>query len=167
MTIYIVTTGEYSDYRVDAVFDNEEAANNYIENNRDRSVNKQGELDDFDHYELLPWEMNSSCPLIKDRIMWNVHMRKDGETQSVSRAPNSSELECEFSDDWDWEKYRGMRPLPLLFARVEARDEQHAVKIVNERRIQLIAEDKWLNDEAALMAYRHEKWEKEKKDGAE
>jgi hypothetical protein len=163
MTIYIVTIGEYSDYRIAAVYDNKEAAENYVENNKTRAVNNAGETIDWEHHEIKAWKLNSSCPLIRDRFMWRVLMRKDGETTVVDRMPNSAETDCEFDDDWDWVGMKGIRKLPLLRARVEAKDAQHAVKIVNERRIQLISEDKWPNDEAALRAHRMEKWAMRKK----
>lgn len=123
-TLYAVSRGEYSNYQVIAIFDDKTLAEKF----RD-SVSNPNEIEE---YELNPYKTQ----LRKGFKCFRVVMQKDG----------SSETELEyFTDDdnrFDVIQYRG-EPEKQLRARVWARDEQHAVKIVNEKRTRLIAGNDW------------------------
>lgn len=66
--VYVVTSGEYSDYGIEAIFDNQEEAQKYIDLHR--KYNKYCRLNDLEEYEL-----NSISPKVKPvfvvKIDWN------------------------------------------------------------------------------------------------
>ena len=139
MKVFIVFRGTYSDRETRAVFDNEQAANNHIENNCDRD--KFGSRKTWDDWDIEEWELNGEC-ILKNRSMWRVDMAKNGTTLYVGREPNGAEKSEEFAKEWNCET-SNYDPGFKLISIVEAENEKHAVKIANEKRIQLIAEEKW------------------------
>lgn len=138
--IYIVTDGSYSDYKICGVFDDPELAK---------------EFQDAGGYENIEeFPLNPTHPYFQQlKEGWDVFevvMQKNGDT-----------LECQIANrryiDWKlprfgWVNYyydRGdLRNSPdgYLDATVLARNEEHAIKIVNEKRVQFIAENKWGKD---------------------
>ena len=123
MTIYIVTRGEYSDYSIVAVFDNKVAADNYAHNTRD----------DYDRARVEEYEMNSECE--KLGIMWGGEMMRDGEVRYIGQRAAIGNEELSLV------RMRNSSPV-LVFARRVATKE-HAVKIANDKRVQLIASGEW------------------------
>ncbi len=146
-TIYVVTSGCYSDYNIDAVFDDKELAELYI---------KQfgGICDDTDEYGSGPrieeYEVNASAWLVREGYYsWTVRMREDGSTVAVEKHTDTKPDESV----WFFRRYfvqpKGKRGYfeeygsPVMLTDVLAKDEQHAVKIANERRVRAIAENRW------------------------
>lgn len=72
MTVYIVTSGEYSDYHIDAVFDNMEQAELYC------AVHECGEIEEWDTEAV---KLESDKP-IKHR--WIAIIHEDGELYRIS-----------------------------------------------------------------------------------
>jgi len=135
MKVYIVFEGAYSSRGTRAVFSNEGEAKNYIENKRNRKAD--GSHDDYDDWDIETWEVNSTCPLITNRAMWRVDMHRGGEVEYVGREPNDKNtsrviMQC-------YPETKGLK----LLAYVQATDEKHAIKIVNEYRTQMIAMNEW------------------------
>ena len=132
--IYVVTSGRYSDYHIDGVFDNEKLAQGFIvafANNTDMNVEE--------------WTLNPFKPEIKKGLKaFFVRMAKDGRTMDVAMEDSTY-------------GFRGGLPMSLLNYDVEdnmisycwAEDEQHAIKITNEKRIMALAENTWgrINEE--------------------
>jgi hypothetical protein len=138
MKVFIVFSGSYSDRCTSGVFDNKAAAENFIENEHGRE--KDGTVSTYSDFDIEEWEIDSTCPL-SGRIMWLVHMRKNGDVIWCSRQPNGKEPEVTYKHwDSDESKYED---IPVLICTVSARDETHAIKIVNERRLMLIASNSW------------------------
>lgn len=122
-TIYVLTSGSYSDYRVDGVYSTREMAQAVI----DRGWG--GEIEEYELDELADFlEKGLNC-------YW-VEMQRNGDSEVRASYPNNDGYE-ELSL-WAYEprEYR-------LCMRIVAKDEQHAVKIANERRMQLIASGEW------------------------
>jgi hypothetical protein len=132
--IYVVTTGQYSDYSIEAVFSSVAKAQKYCRYHNPYQENGLGEeLKDCD-YRIAEYDLDPETPnLPKDAVAFEVQMRRDGGTQMCSRIPFSclaARPEVILYMDW-------------MCTNVLARDEKHAVKIANERRTAVIALDKW------------------------
>ena len=125
--MYVVTAGEYSDYGIEAMFDEESLAKAYI-----ASVKSSGYQEmRIETYNLNPHEKQ----LRLGYKSYLVRMTKDGicpELYQSERAPDDGENNTPFFDNKQ-----------NLVMYVFAKDEQHALKIVNERRIEIKAFKKW------------------------
>jgi len=132
---YIVTSGEYSDYHIDAVFSTRKKAEEYIETRKEFSEQAATEPPSFD---IEPWEIDATeslSPIKHGYRAYSVWMRRQG----------NSNVE-EIRDYWEAEEIERnsmQQDAGWLMMRVWAKDEQHAVKIVNEKRTMLIANGKW------------------------
>ena len=139
--IFAVSSGEYSDYRVNALFSTQEKAQDYI-----NLICQAGEIEEYELDIPLP-PPGHAC--------WTVIMTVDGE-QSVLSAP----LTAGYCSPDDREPTMGHAPWPpfngkqvATFSYVLARTEEHAVKICAERRAQLVASGRW----EELKKGRHQK----------
>ena len=122
MKIYVVTDGDYSDYHIVALCSTQENAEEVVVSNKSRWNDpniEEWELDDF-----------KKCP--NGLLPWGVKMNREG-ASSLERETLAS-----FSP----------RVVPYgdgenMVFDVFAKDEKHAVKIANEKRVQLVAMDNW------------------------
>lgn len=144
-TIYAVSSGNYSDYRVNALFSTKKAAKEFIE-----LVGKKDnwcDFNDIEEYELDPPAVDN---LNSGLSVWLVEMRRDG-TVERSHATDNDAYDIEYAsnppDIWRKTKAPAFKGKPdvhdTLMVRAWAKDSDHAVKIANEKRIQMIAEGKW------------------------
>jgi hypothetical protein len=127
-TIYIVTSGEYSDYGIDAVFSTRELAEAYIKQFQDK-----WQTMGVEEWTLDPWKKE----LRKGYKLYSLHMDKAGNTVDISAQSYGSYglRDGEPYQGWD---ANGNMTLCLL-----ARNETHAIKIANEKRAMLIANNLW------------------------
>lgn len=117
--IYVVTSGIYSDYGIEGVFDDETMAVEYVEWFRPKWDSS---------WEVEKWELNPFIPAKRaGHDAWEVRMQKDGTTTYVERSTDPPTEALYYS----YEHY--------MLTVVMARDERHAVKIANDQRAQLIA----------------------------
>lgn len=128
-TIYVVTDGCYSDFHVEGIFDDKAVADALVEH-------LNGHDKDGDSY-VTEYVLNERAPEIREkRFQFYVSMQRDG-TSYVSPEFN-------YNDDPLHMKHS---PFPTdkscLAGIVYASSKEHAVKIVNERRTQLIAQNEW------------------------
>jgi len=133
--IYIVTEGEYSDYGIVAIFSTKEKAQNFI------SITAAP--DDLSDYEIEEWPLDEHEALIekfkkKELSIYMVSMYRNGDVEEV----REEEKKSIWIDNATAGKYN-LWTENRIGMWVIARDEKHAVKIVNEKRTQLIAENKW------------------------
>jgi hypothetical protein len=120
-TIYAVESGEYSGYRVDALFSSQELAELWLQN--------YGSSDSA----IREFELDPNITQLKEGLwMWYVWMTEDGDTRSVGKDVN-------FTGEGLYISGYGLRVVTY------ATSEQHAVKIANEKRIQIIARNLWKN----------------------
>ena len=126
-TIHVVSKGEYSDYRVLAVYSTKEKAEEAV-----AEFNKYQECEsEKAEIETLPFDMPiESCKRI------SLRMRKDGTVVdgSVEREFGFDRLGFASGLAYDGNMY---------FRSFGHHDEERAIKAANERRCQLIASDKW------------------------
>ena len=122
--IYLVTSGSYSDYGVVAVFDSMELAKKYV-----NSCKK-------DYYlptNIEVFELNPDKESLRNGYKaYQVRMTKEGDTVTVTQQEGTPSTHSYF-DKHD----------NTLVSHVFARDSIHAVKIVNEKRLGVLAENKW------------------------
>jgi len=127
--VYICTSGEYSDYGIDAVFDN------------------KADADEFcatfgNNYQIEEWPLGSKslAPARRGLMPYLIRMTIKGEVFEITKktsiyyAENASKKY--FSSDGE-----------NIVTSVWARDEKHAVKIANERRTKAIALEGSVDDE--------------------
>ena len=144
-TIYLLTEGSYSDYHIVAAFSTEEKARFAMEF-------LEGDIEEF--------EIDNGLPSLEDLKARGLHrfevsMDWEGNTRSVTRLQGAhSARDCLFERidcyPLGWkapnQTWVSTHRYGLLGA-VLARDEQHAVKIVNEWRTRAIAENVHLKTE--------------------
>lgn len=127
--IYVVTSGQYSDYGIDAIFDTKEIAEKYI-----ASFCKVG----WEEMEIEEWDLNPH----------EANIKVGGKAYTVTMDKQGNALEVEWADS-----SFGFRNVEygVMFTRDKeimncfcfAKDDRHAVKIANERRVQYLATDSW------------------------
>lgn len=131
MKVYIVTSGQYSDIVIRAVYSTREAAEEHIQ-----TVNR---LKCSDNEEIEEWELDT-LPL----PVWTiVCIRKDGGVDRVEYEVASREAEYNIS----FGEYRGVGPV-VQFC-VQTDDKERAIKIANERRTAILMANVWGDDELA------------------
>lgn len=128
--IYAVNRGSYSDYRIVALFTTKNKAKEYMKFVTDDYYN------DIEEYELNP----KIVDLVKRGYsIWLILMLKDGTTELIERH-NFSRYES--YEDFQIRK-RSIEN--CLQAKVIAKTEKQAIKITNEHRVQMIANNKWID----------------------
>lgn len=124
--VYIITKGEYSDFKIVTIVSRAESAEAICKN-----INGHEEAE----AEYAEWEIDGG-EWCKGLLPYYLYMSRDGTSGS-------------YMDD---DELMGLRLDPLrkggfmLRGKVWARDEKHAAKIANEKRAQLIAENQWPPD---------------------
>lgn len=124
-TIYVVTAGVYSDYSIYGVYDDQEVAQKISD-----AISA-----DWAEARVEEYELNEYADKVKQGLsMYAVQMDVDGNALSIEKLAYTDET---FVNEARREG------ATVLFARVYAKSEEHAIKIVNERRLQLIASNQW------------------------
>jgi hypothetical protein len=126
--VYIVTHGDYSDYRIDGVFSTKERANEFI-----RTRVRYGDIEE--------WDVDAFDELIRSGLYrYIVWFDEDGNADlpPICRPDESDLAQPEVTEVNDSMRYR---PSPLrLRVDVWARDDEHAIKVASEKRAQYLAE---------------------------
>ena len=127
--LLLVAAGYYSDYHLCGIYSTQEKA---------EYAKKLYDADEIEEYALDELPVHP-----KGMLLFSVSMKKDGDDSHVYQRDAS---EAEDADEW--------QPLGNPTERFEfhmwAKDEEHAIKIANERRVQLIANN--------LINISHEEW---------
>jgi len=136
--VYIVTSGAYSDYSIEAAFSTEAAAEKF--------ASLFGGLDDacVEEYEVdRPEHISCTKPNFVVIMARNGDVVGDVMAVGPMREPDKGDKPSfvrPILGDWAGKT--------ILHEVVRAKDKQHAVKIVNERRARYIAENMWPVEEA-------------------
>lgn len=131
-TVWLIEQGCYSDYYVVGVFSSK--------------VNAElvcGKIqDEYDKPKVVEWELDLDvAELSRGHTPFLVHMWRDGTVErGEPREYSGYGLERE---PWLWRDRRASERGRKLVMTVLAKDLRHAVKIVNEHRVRLIAEGQW------------------------
>lgn len=141
--IYIVTCGEYSDYRIVDVFEDNELA--------EAVAWKVGG-------EVETHQINHSITInkLENFDLYSVYMDKHGNTSSIEKdnddfnfnklVGNNLKPYYNFLNESRWIRYN-ITVEPKMCVVCWAKDEKHAVKIANEIRIQILANNSWGKEE--------------------
>jgi len=127
---YVVTQGSYSDYSIRGVFDNKELAEQFIA--------AFSEAQRYDAMEIEEWGLNPfKVELGKGYKPYFVRMDREGNSSEARISGSAYEYEGELEYGFDVNKN--------MYNHCFAKGSEHAIKITNERRVQLIADGKWLS----------------------
>lgn len=119
--IYIVSSGQYSDYGIDGVFSTKELAQAYID-----SFSKK---DGWDEMDIEIWELDPHKEdLHNKRKVYFVSMTQNGEVLNV--RIDSSAYGIKYKDSRD-----GLDANGNFYTHCFADDEKHAIKICAERKL--------------------------------
>ena len=133
MKIFIVTSGAYSDYHINAAFSTKENAEKY------NKLYANSDFEDIEEFEVDD-EMALINRIRDEKItIYLVCMDRDGNIKETIKESPSISLVKELLTG---------KQKPVLYADcmdmcVIAKDEKHAIKIVNEKRTQMIANNEW------------------------
>lgn len=132
MKVYVVTSGEYSDYSIEAIFSTKELAQQYI----DERMHSHGW---FDINGIDEWEVDDQAGKVGEDKWWRVtylySVFNDSEQQDIDVFYNYPVKRYELVDD---SPHRCE-----LQIYVTAVDGKGAAKIASEIRAQLVADNKW------------------------
>ena len=139
-SVWVIEQGAYSDYRVVGVYTAKAKAERVAE-----ALNASENI--WDRATVAEWPLDPGYAEINQgRKRFSVVMLKDGEVERIHQQDIASySLSDEF---YVWERTKAPaymdKGIPdALNATVWGSDEKHAVKIVNERRAQMIAAGEW------------------------
>jgi hypothetical protein len=139
-TVWVIEKGSYSDYRVVGVYTSQERAQLVCD-----AINKSEA--EYDQATIAEWPLDPAADEINQGMVPHlVHMRRDGTTERCE--PCSISAYDIRGSDFLWKRsearaFQGTNIADVLVATVFASDEKHAIKVVNERRMQMIAMNKW------------------------
>jgi hypothetical protein len=128
-SVWVVEDGEYSDYRVVGVFSSKK--------NAERVCKLTGG-------EIAKWRMNPAIDELNAGLhFYRVEIAKDGTVSHCGRhEPSTYDIDGTY-ESTPWVDYRDHSLGVHLIVRVWASDDNHAIKIANERRMQKIANGEW------------------------
>ena len=136
MNILILTKGNYSDYEIISAFSSD---------NREKAENAVKVLENIgcSSPRLFPMEVDADINLIDYILAGNkvfvVDMSRSGDVEFVHEDGNSiTEIGSYRFIDFRWGKSCNLFSIVML-----ARDREQAIKAANEKRIELIALNRW------------------------
>ena len=139
--IWVIETGEYSDYRVVGVFSTKANAELVAD-----KIN--GDQEYGDKATVSGWALDPGVAEINQGLkQYRVLMLRDGSVEMCERQPHFSWYEIK-SRSWVWRRtqaqaYAGKGIPDVLEARVWAKTEKGAIKVANEQRTRTIAQGEW------------------------
>jgi len=132
-TVYILTEGDYSDYHIIGVYSTRELAQEAADAGFVR-------VSVYSDYDIEEHNLDENSPPFGMKC-WRVRMLRNGDTLGdVERGDIGGH--GSMSDYIILTSRRKLTDEAYFF--MWARDEKHAVKIANERRAQLIANNNWV-----------------------
>ena len=145
--VYLVSSGRYSDYGIEQVFSTKEKAEEYIRLSKEYSDES---LNEIEEYELDP---QIKLPHhFKFKYFYNVYMDRYGNVNNSWKAhidilnPEDKMERYHFSVSNDYSFSDGNKEYVVLGGTVNANDQEHAIKIMNEKRLKLLQEGRWINE---------------------
>ena len=143
MKVYLVTTGSYSDFDIEAVFSTKEKAEEF-KRIYSSTLSTLAFSKKYSYYvdlndEILEYDVDSPS---EDWLFTRVDMLQDGEVTDVELA-----VDC-LPGFYDFQNYK--RTLVWV---VKTQDFDRAVKVVNEKRIQILANNEWGDSKACWSRF--------------
>lgn len=129
--IYIVTSGEYSDYGIDAIFSTKELAQKFVD-----SFNSER----WDKLDIEEWDLDPNSQHLKqNRKPFFLRIDKSGQVTEIESASSTFGFRNEMKEP----SISYTKNLELMNIYCFADDEKHAVKIASEKRSQILAANLW------------------------
>jgi hypothetical protein len=125
--VYIVSQGEYSDYRVEAIFDE-----HHLEEARRFARMTGGDLEENDPFEINAPNMDEPPPGVS---YFRVCLKADGEAL-CRKYQLLNDDGCRHDCTWYVDEFHGLWNVNV---NLYARDDSHAVKVASEIRTQILA----------------------------
>jgi len=127
-TIYVVTSGEYSDYGIDAIFTSKELAQKFVD-----SFNSG-------YFNIEEWDLDPNATHLKqNRKPYFLRIDKLGEVYDIESPSSAYGFKQEIAESTI--SYTHDKSLMNIYC--FANDEINAVKIANEKRSQILAANLW------------------------
>ena len=129
--VYVVTQGEYSDYHIVGIYDDADLAARLIEGMKDR----------FYHVELKTFTLNPGADSLRQGLIpFHVVMKRNGNEATASPDKDFKPY-FKLGESEAYARREGRDPSRYhdVNALCWARDEQHAIKIINEKRLMALA----------------------------
>ena len=138
-TVYAVNSGTYSDYRIDAVFSSRKLAEEFM------AFVKSDDYNDIEEFQI---DIPTTNMLKRGYSIWRVHMLVNGDTERIDRTETDKYDIGNANSHNIWKRtealaFKGKGIPDILTSNVWAKTQKQAVKIVNEKRIQMIASGKF------------------------
>ena len=131
-TIWVVEHGTYSDYRVLGVFTSEANARLIAD-----TVNN---TDSTEKATVAEWPLNPSVKQLRSGLnAYRITMDRDGNVENCCVAAGEYKSSFSVLHRTRTALYVGKKKTNAVIATVFAKDDKHAIKIVNEKRIQFLA----------------------------
>lgn len=129
--VYVVTHGCYSDREIVGVFSDEKAAEAFASCDEDGG---------FEEWEVDSEKLSHEHPHGKQ--FYSVYLDRDGDPHRGNRPRLRSHSPIKAQPSMWYRDQEGIKPDYWLF-NMWATDEEHAVKIANERRARVVANNQW------------------------
>ena len=147
--VYVIGRGRYSDFHIEAVFSSEELANRFCEAYPGRVEEEYTDPVDIEFWKdwnspfIMEYELDQVEFPPPGILMCYVSMELNGNSYShIENCYRHSDIGLRLLErDTNWPSYKDGRF--YLCGVVFAKDKEHAVKIANEMRVQLIASGEW------------------------
>jgi hypothetical protein len=130
--IYLVTEGDYSDYHVCGVFSTKENAQKYIDH-----FGSSGGAGNSNDPDIEEFELDSDIELFNTHKPYFIKMLRDGTVKAAyEEGINDFVWRNAVDGEVNYQQY-------IMTTHVLATSMEHAIKVANERRTQLIALRQW------------------------
>lgn len=129
--VFVVTSGSYSDYGIDAIFTTRELAQSFID---------AFKTDKWNEMDIEEWDLDPNKKHLKqNRKPYFLRINKKGDVSDLSLADSA----YGFKQDMPEAKISYTHNLEWMNINCFADDENHAVKIAGEKRSQILATNTW------------------------
>lgn len=136
--VWVLTCGKYSDYQLVGLFSTEQLAREYKEAFKDK-------WRDYHEPREMFLDPGDTSFYKEGRKPYGLYMDRDGNSSDIEERWGADCTEGEYRL-YLYTDYPNCNETMLDFT-CWATDKEHAVKIANEVRVQLIAEDKWIAED--------------------
>lgn len=134
-TVFIVTSGSYDDYQIDGVFSSVKLAEEFM------SAVPPASFQEYNDIKEVEVDLSITELIKSGYSVWQITMKKDGSIDDLpeSKTDNNTivDLPCFHMYPRRGEFHR------ILDSRVWAKSADEALHIVNDKRLEMIANNEW------------------------
>jgi hypothetical protein len=139
--VFVVTSGSYSDYRIDAIFTTRELAQSFIDDFK---------AHDWRQMDIEEWDLDPNKTHLKqNRKPYFLRINKKGDVTDLEVADSAYGFEQDIPDA----EISYTPNLEWMNIYCFAADDDHAVKIAGEKRSQILAANIWGVSNVPMFKY--------------